>query len=119
LLEGLRLAAQTAANTLHRHALAQVAQGVREGGSMAGALAQAGLFPPLLVAMAASGEASGQLGPLLESAADALDRTFETAAATALALLEPTIIVVMGGIVALIILSILLPILQLQTLVGA
>ena len=119
LLEGLRLAAQTAANTLHRHALAQVAQGVREGGSMAGALAQAGLFPPLLVAMAASGEASGELGPLLESAADALDRTFETAAATALALLEPTIIVVMGGIVALIILSILLPILQLQTLVGA
>jgi general secretion pathway protein F len=69
--------------------------------------------------MAASGEASGQLGALLESAADALDRSFEAAAATALALLEPAIIVVMGGIVALIILSILLPILQLQTLVGS
>lgn len=118
LLEGLRLAAQTAGNTCHARALAQVAQGVREGGSLASGLAQAGLFPPLLVAMAASGEASGQLGALLESAADALDRSFEAAAATALALLEPAIIVVMGGIVALIILSILLPILQLQTLVG-
>ncbi|GHC88838.1 type II secretion system F family protein [Novosphingobium pokkalii] len=118
LLEGLRLAAQTAGNTSHARALAQVAQGVREGGSLASGLAQAGLFPPLLVAMVASGEASGQLGALLESAADALDRSFEAAAATALALLEPAIIVVMGGIVALIILSILLPILQLQTLVG-
>jgi energy-coupling factor transporter ATP-binding protein EcfA2 len=106
-------------NTCHARALAQVAQGVREGGSLASGLAQAGLFPPLLVAMVASGEASGQLGALLESAADALDRSFEAAAATALALLEPAIIVVMGGIVALIILSILLPILQLQTLVGS
>ncbi|WP_022675294.1 type II secretion system F family protein, partial [Novosphingobium sp. B-7] len=87
-------------------------------GSLAAGLSQAGLFPPLLVAMAASGEASGQLGPLLESAADALDRAFEATAATALALLEPAIIVVMGAIVALIILAILLPILQLQTLVG-
>ncbi|NKJ41039.1 type II secretion system F family protein [Novosphingobium sp. SG720] len=123
LLDGLRLAAQTAQNTLHARALGQVAQGVREGGSLAAGLAQAelgraGLFPPLLVAMAASGEASGQLGALLESAADALDRSFEAAAATALALLEPAIIVVMGGIVALIILAILLPILQLQTLTG-
>ncbi|NMN03286.1 MULTISPECIES: type II secretion system F family protein [unclassified Novosphingobium] len=123
LLDGLRLAAQTAQNTLHARALGQVAQGVREGGSLAAGLAQAelgraGLFPPLLVAMAASGEASGQLGALLESAANALDRSFEAAAATALALLEPAIIVVMGGIVALIILAILLPILQLQTLTG-
>ncbi len=118
LLEGLRLSARTAVNHSHARALAQVAQGVREGGSLAAGLSQAGLFPPLLVAMAASGEASGQLGPLLESAADALDRAFEATAATALALLEPAIIVVMGAIVALIILAILLPILQLQTLVG-
>jgi general secretion pathway protein F len=119
LLDGLRLAAQTAGNTRHAHALGQVAQAVREGGSLAAGLHEAGLFPPLLVAMAASGEASGQLGALLESAADALDRAFEATAATTLALLEPAIIVVMGGIVALIILAILLPILQLQTLTGA
>lgn len=118
LLDGLRLAAGTAVNTVHRRALIDVAGGVREGGSLAGGLAQAGVFPPLLVAMAASGEASGQLGPLLTSAADALDRAFEATCATALALLEPAIIVVMGALVALIILSILLPILQLQTLTG-
>lgn len=118
LLDGLRLAAGTADNTVHRRALIDVAGGVREGGSLAGGLAQAGVFPPLLVAMAASGEASGQLGPLLTSAADALDRAFEATCATALALLEPAIIVVMGALVALIILSILLPILQLQTLTG-
>ena len=66
----------------------------------------------------ASGEASGKLDVMLERAADYLDREFDSFTTTALSLLEPAIIIVMGAIVALIVLSILLPILQLDTLAG-
>ena len=76
------------------------------------------VFPPLLTYMAASGEAAGRLDEMLERAADYLEREFDRFTATALSLLEPIIIVVMGGIVATIVLSILLPILQLETLAG-
>jgi general secretion pathway protein F len=55
---------------------------------------------------------------MLERAADYLEREFDTFTSSALSLLEPAIIVVMGGVVAAIVLSILLPILQLETLVG-
>ena len=82
------------------------------------ALKKAGIFPPLLVYLTASGEASGRLDLMLERAADYLEREFDAFTATALALLEPAIIVVMGAVVAIIVLSILLPILQLDTLAG-
>ena len=101
-----------------RAASAEIAESVRTGGSLSGALRKAGIFPPLLVYLAASGEASGKLDVMLERAADYLEREFDTFTTTALALLEPAIIIFMGVIVALILLSILLPILQLDTLAG-
>jgi general secretion pathway protein F len=119
LLEGLRLTTQTVHNRALREATAAIAESVRTGGSLSGALRKAAIFPPLLVYLAASGEASGRLDLMLERAADYLEREFDAFTATALALLEPAIIVMMGGIVAIIVLSILLPILQLDTLAGA
>jgi len=118
LLEGLRLTTGTVHNRVLRAASADIAESVRTGGSLSGALKRAGIFPPLLVYLAASGEASGRLDIMLERAADYLDREFDAFTSTALALLEPAIIVVMGAIVALIVLSILLPILQIDTLAG-
>jgi general secretion pathway protein F len=118
LLEGLRLTTQTVHNRALRVASADIAEAVRSGGSLSGALKRAGVFPPLLVYLAASGEASGRLDVMLERAADYLEREFDSFTATALALLEPAIIVIMGAVVALIVLSILLPILQLDTLAG-
>jgi general secretion pathway protein F len=118
LLEGLMLTGQTIHNRRLRAGSDAIIEAVRGGGSLSAALRRSGLFPPLLVYLAASGEASGQLDTMLERAADYLEREFDGFTATALALLEPAIIVVMGGIVALIVLSILLPILQLQSLAG-
>jgi len=118
LLDGLRLTTGTVHNRVLRAASADIAEAIRTGGSLSGALKRAGIFPPLLVYLAASGEASGRLDIMLERAADYLDREFDTFTATALALLEPAIIIVMGVVVALIVLSILLPILQLDTLAG-
>jgi general secretion pathway protein F len=118
LLEGLTLTTGTVHNRVLRAASADIAESVRTGGSLSGALRKAGVFPPLLVYLAASGEASGRLDLMLERAADYLDREFDAFTTTALSLLEPAIIIVMGVIVALIVLSILLPILQLDTLAG-
>lgn len=118
LVDGLRLAARTISNTVQRRALEEIVEKVRAGGSLSSALREAGTFPPLLVYLAASGEAAGQLGTMLERAADYLEREFESFTAAAMALLEPAIIIVMGGMVATIILAILLPILQLQNLTG-
>lgn len=118
LVDGLRLSARTVGNRVQAARLEAITAQVRAGASLSTALRESSGFPPLLVYLAASGEAAGQLGPMLERAADYLDREFEAFTATAMALLEPAIIIVMGAAVALIILSILLPILQLQTLTG-
>ena len=119
LIEGLRLTAETVHNRALRSATDSLVEAIRRGGSLSGALGRAGVFPPLLVYLAASGESAGRLEVMLERAADYLEREFDAFTATVLALLEPMIIVVLGAIVALIVLAILLPILQLQSLVGA
>ena len=115
-LEGLTITARTVSNMALRQATESMAEAVREGGGLSAAMRRADVFPPLLVYMTASGESSGRLEPMLERAADYLEREFATFTAVMLSLLEPAIIVVMGGVVAMIVLSILLPILQINTL---
>ncbi|EQB33053.1 type II secretion system inner membrane protein GspF [Sphingobium ummariense] len=119
LMEGLTLTTQTVHNRVLRQASDQIVEAIRGGGSLSAALRRAGVFPPLLVYLAASGESAGRLDTMLERAADYLEREFDSFTSAALAMLEPVIIILMGGIVAVIILSILLPILQLQSLTGA
>jgi general secretion pathway protein F len=116
LVEGLALTVPTIHNRALRAATADTVEAIRGGGNLSTAFRRSGLFPPLLVYMVASGEAAGQLDKMLERAADYLEREFDTFTATAMSMLEPGIIVLMGGIVATIVLSILLPILQLQNL---
>ena len=115
-LEGLTITARTVSNRALRQATESMAEAVREGGGLSAAMRRADVFPPILVYMTASGESSGRLEPMLERAADYLEREFAAFTAVMLSLLEPAVIVVMGGVVALIVLSILLPILQINTL---
>lgn len=118
LVEGLKLTVPTIRNAALAGATAHIVDQVRAGGGLSAALRDAGVFPPLLVYMTASGESAGRLEVMLERAADYLEREFDRFTAASMALLEPVIIVVMGSCVALIILAILLPILQLQNLAG-
>lgn len=118
LVDGLRLTIPTIRNRVLAGATEDIVTAVRGGGSLSAAMRAAGVFPPLLVYLVASGESSGRLDLMLERAADYLEREFDRFTATAMALVEPAIIVVMGVIVALIILAILLPILQIQQLTG-
>lgn len=118
LIEGLRLTGGTIRNKVLSAANADIVEAVRSGGSLSGAMRASGVFPPLLVYLTASGESAGQLDLMLERAAEYLEREFDNFTNAALSLLEPLIIVAMGGVVAVIILAILLPILQLQNLTG-
>jgi general secretion pathway protein F len=115
-LEGLLLTAPTISNQALRQAALQMAAFIREGGTLSGAMRRAEIFPPILIYMTASGEGSGRVEEMLGRAADYLEREFQSFVSLALSLLEPAIIVIMGAIVTLIVLAILLPILQINTL---
>lgn len=119
LAEALAITAPTLRNSQWRDAVVAMAGRVRGGSSLTATLTLLPDPPGLLVALVQSGESSGRLVPLLESAAASLDRMVSDRSRTAMSLAEPLIIVVLGSIVALIILSVLLPILQLNTLAGA
>ncbi|MEM8988541.1 MAG: type II secretion system F family protein, partial [Pseudomonadota bacterium] len=115
-LQSLQAARDTVNNLIFRDAIHSLVVSVREGASLNGAMRHTNMFPPLVVYMAASGENSGELPDMLGKAADYLEAEFEAVTGVALNLLEPAIIILMGGIVMTIILAILLPILNLNTL---
>jgi len=101
-----------------REALAGAARGVREGMPLARSLAATGVFPPVMVHLIGGGEATGRLDESLERAARQQQADISTRLATAVAVFEPALIVAMGVIVLVIVLAILLPIFNLNQLVG-
>ena len=115
-LEALEGAKGAAGNAIIADAADFIAERVREGGSFSAALSATGAFPPMMVHMVTSGEAGRDVPGMMNRAADFLDTEFETGSAALLSVVEPLIIVLLGGIVGLIVLSIMLPILQLNTL---
>lgn len=117
LVDGLAATTKTISNRRIRAAYSDVMHAIKEGSTISAALKRTGICPPILVHMAASGEQSGKLAQLLDRAGETLEREFDSASSTVLGLLEPAIIVIMGGLVTLIVLAILLPILQLNVLV--
>jgi general secretion pathway protein F len=115
-LDALSAAKMTLGNLVLTDAVEAMSESVRRGGGIGAAMQASGVFPPLLTFLAASGERSGELGAMFEKGADYLEAETETGAAVALNLLEPGIIVLMGGVVATIVLAIMLPILRLNAL---
>jgi general secretion pathway protein F len=115
-LTAMETARHTLRNVVMRSAVGDAALRVREGTAISAALKQTNVFPPLVVQMVLGGEASGKTGPMFAKSADYLEGEFEAATQIFLSLLEPLIIIVIGGIVLLIAAAIFLPILQLNTL---
>lgn len=90
---------------------------VREGVAVARALKEQRVFPPVLVHLVANGEASGQLAPMLERAAAELEREAERRLTWFAALLQPALIVGMGGVVLVLVLAVMLPIVSMNQLI--
>lgn len=118
LTDALKAATDTVPNIHIRARMSDVAVRVREGAALSRAMTDAEVFPPMLLAMVVSGEASGNLGPALERAAEDQTRDLKALVSTLVALVEPGVLLIMGGIVMVLVLAILLPIVNLNSLVG-
>jgi general secretion pathway protein F len=117
LLRALEAARQTLSNALLARCADDVSARVREGAALGSALKVQKVYPPILVHLVASGEKTGSLAPLLDRAAQTISREIERRAMALTALLEPTMILVMGGVVLTIVLAVLMPIMEMNQLV--
>jgi general secretion pathway protein F len=117
LLTALASSARVMTNLVLRSAVEQAIGRVREGTSLARALGATSAFPPLLIHLVASGEVSGKLEQMLKRAAELETQSLERRLAVFVTLIEPVMILVMGGVVLLIVLAILLPIIEINQLV--
>lgn len=118
LLEALRIASQVLSNRVIQEAAKTVAISVQEGSSLSRAMDQVDEFPPLIVQMVASGEANGQLADQLLHAARNQERELSFTLGTMMGLMEPAMILFMAGIVFFIVMAIMLPIFQMNQMVG-
>lgn len=118
LLEGMYIAMDGIENLYARQVLEQAADTVRQGASLYNALDQAKLFPPTMLYMIASGEESGELGSLMDRAAENQESALQHRITLTLSVFEPALVVSMATIVLFIVMSILQPLLQLNNMVG-
>ena len=117
LLDGMKISGEVLSNAKARELLQNAASEIREGRSLHEALTATGLFPPMMLHMIAAGEKSGELDSMLKRAADSQDSECERLVSMALSIFEPRLIVSMAGVVLFIVMSILQPILQMNSMV--
>lgn len=116
-LETMRVSASLVGNLVMRDAFDVAAVRVKEGTSISQALKESGYLGPMATHLIASGEKSGQISMMMERAAIHLDSEVKRLIDTALTLLEPLVILIMGAVVLFIVLATLLPIFSMEQLV--
>ncbi len=117
LLKAMAIVKDVLGNAALEKVIEDATSSIREGQSIADPLKASGRFPPMVIHMIAIGEKSGQLEEMLENVADAYDSEVDQKVQMLTSLLEPLIIVVMGGMVAFIAMSILFPLIQMSEFV--
>jgi general secretion pathway protein F len=118
LLKSLEIAGNVIRNLHVKSNIQTVWQNVSEGKSLSSSLGKSGLFPPMLVTMVGSGEATGKLGFMLSRASIAMQRELEGRVAILLGLFEPLLLLCMGIMVLLLVLAIIMPIINLNQMVN-
>ena len=118
LVEALRISGEVVSNTWLREKIGEATVKVSEGSSLNAALDQSGYFPPMMLYMIASGEASGELDDMLSRVAKHMQQDVEMLLSVLLSLFGPLMLIIMGGAVFIIVMAILLPIINLNQLVA-
>lgn len=117
-LEALEISSQVITSRPMRAAVKTASAQVREGLPLGKALERTGYFPPMMLHLVSSGESSGRLDMMLGKAATHQERELNSIMSIFLGLFEPVVILIMGGVVLTIVLGILLPIFEMNQLVG-
>ncbi len=112
-----KISAAVIENLPMREAVVAASLRVREGASISQSLAASKLFPPMMIHLIASGEAGGKLEEMLTRTANYQEREVDGLIATLLGILQPLLIVIMGGIVITIVLAVLMPIFEINDLI--
>jgi general secretion pathway protein F len=117
LLDALKISGNVLGNLVLQGAALSIADAVKEGTSLNKAMQKTNQFPIMMVHMIASGEASGELETMLQRSATNQERELDMALSTLMGILEPLMVIVMGGIVLTIVLAVLMPIFDMNALV--
>lgn len=116
-LDAMNIGADVVTNLPMQKTIRRAATKVREGEAIHTALGEGGLFPPITLHMIANGELSGELETMLQRASEHQEREVETLRQGVIGVLGPSVILLMGGVVLLIVLAILMPVFSLDQLV--
>lgn len=117
ILQALDIVGETSGNVVIEHAAKAVQESVRRGESLAGPLAQHPVFPPMVVQMIAVGEDTGALDTMLAKVADFYDSEVEAMTEQLTSLIEPIMIVGVGGIIGFIVIGMYMPVFQIANVV--
>jgi len=117
ILDGLNITAKTAGNKVIEEAIMKVRQGVSEGKTIADPLSESKVFPPMVTQMIAVGESTGALDSMLEKIADFYDEEVDNSVANLTSMIEPVLMIFLGGTIGFIVVAMYLPIFRLITLI--
>ena len=109
LLQAIRVTGETSGNVQIEEAMDEVYDSVKDGGSIAAPITRSGMFPPIVGHMVAVGEETGQLDQMLAKIADFYEAEVDAKVKALTALIEPLMIVFVGGVVGFIVISMYLP----------
>lgn len=118
ILEGMKISGEVLSNSYIKAGVLEASDNVREGASLKSALDQTKIFPPMMMHMIGSGEKSGELEQMLKRSADNQDTELDTLLKLTMSILSPMIVAIMAGMVVFIVMAILQPIMQMNSLVG-
>ena len=117
ILQAIEITGQTAGNTVVENAMEEVRENIKSGESIARPLERVPVFPPMVTQMIAIGEETGALDTMLHKIADFYEDEVDTAVKSLTSIIEPIMMIVIGGMVGVIIVSMYLPIFNMMKLV--
>ncbi len=115
LVEGMNTVGAATGNRVYQKAVAEVKQEISTGRSLENSMSGTGIFPNMMLQMVSSGEESGELEIMLDKVADFYEREVDDAVAALSSIIEPLMIVLLGGIIGTMVLAMYLPIFKLAS----